>query len=125
MSKHTPGPWFTRYCDDDYHQCMTVISSKNYGPSNTGLYDNEPDTIAIVYHQLDPYVGTDHHPDERNSNIRLIASAPDLLKSLEAVVADLKLRAEIDSRGYRVLNISDGVLMRAEKAIAKAKKGEL
>ena len=64
------------------------------------------------------------HPDEHDSNVRLIAAAPELLKALEAMISDLKLRAEIDSRGYRVLNISDGVLMRAEKAIAKA-KGEL
>lgn len=124
MSAHTPGPWFIRYCDDDYHQCMTVISSKNYGPSNTMLYDDESDTIAIVYHQLSPYVGTDHHPEEHDSNVRLISAAPDLHEALEMVIADLKLRAEIDSRGYRVLNISDGILMRAEKAIAKA-KGEV
>lgn len=50
----------------------------------------------------------------------LIAAAPDLLEALESVIADLKLRAEVDSRGYRVLNISDGVLLRAGKAIAKA-----
>lgn len=124
MNKHTPGPWFIRYCDDDYHQCMTVISSKNYGSANSGLYDDEQDTVAIVYHQLSPYVGTDYHPDEHDSNVRLIAAAPELLEVVEAIIADLKLRAEIDSRGYKVLNISDGILMRAEKAIAKA-KGEV
>lgn len=86
MSKHTKGPWFTRYCDDDYHQCMTVISNKNYGPSNTGLYDDASDTIAIVYHQLSPYVGTNHRPDEHDANVKLITAAPELLEVLEAII---------------------------------------
>ena len=56
---------------------------------------------------------------EVEANCNLILAAPDLLEALIAVIDDLKLRAEIYGN-EKVLNISDSVLIKAEKAIAKA-----
>jgi hypothetical protein len=70
-AKATDGPWFNRYCDDDNHQCMTVISSKDYGPTNTGQFKDEPDTVAITFHQLMPSVGD--NADCNDANTELIA----------------------------------------------------
>ena len=53
----TKGPWFKRYCDDDNHMCMTVISSKDHGKVNTGQFKDEPDTVAATFHQIAPVVG--------------------------------------------------------------------
>lgn len=53
----TEGPWFERYCDDNSHMNMTVISSKDYGRTNTGPFNDEADTVAITFHQLPPVSG--------------------------------------------------------------------
>jgi len=84
-TKFTRGPWFVRYCDDDKFQCMTVISSNDYGPSNRSQFDNESDTVAIVLHQLGPAVS--HELDDfGDANAKLIAAAPELLISLKELV---------------------------------------
>jgi hypothetical protein len=56
---HTKEPWFIRYCDDENHMCMTVISGIDHGSSNCGKFAEEPDTVAIVFHQLPPVVSCD------------------------------------------------------------------
>lgn len=78
------GPWFVRYCDDERHMCMTVISTKDYGPSNIGQFGGEEDTVAIVYHQCSPFVcsESDDDLDERDKAARLIAAAPSLAVAL-------------------------------------------
>lgn len=91
--KHTPAPWFIRYCDDDYNQCMTVISSKDYGPSNTSQFNDEEDTIAIVYHQLCPVVGMQ---EENDANVSLISAAPDLLACCEEIREAIAYFSEYD-----------------------------
>jgi hypothetical protein len=115
--EHTPGPWFVRYCDDESFMCMTVISSSDHGPSNNSVFENEDDTIAVVYHQCNPTVKSEE-PDEADANARLIAAAPDLLNALKKVIDDLALRAKI--KGEKSLDISDGILYCAQKAINKA-----
>lgn len=62
MSKHTPGPW---WLDDD-----------GFVASGSG------DTYATV---ADPHCG-DRDIDERESNARLIAAAPELLAALQSVM---------------------------------------
>ena len=69
-AKATKGSWFKRYCDDDNHMCMTVISSKDYGQSNNGQFKEEPDTVAITFHQIAPVIG--NIPDFNDATTDLI-----------------------------------------------------
>lgn len=48
----------------------------------------------------------------------------ELVAALEDVLKDLSMRAEIDSQGVKVLNISSGILHQARAALNKAKQGE-
>ncbi len=79
MTEHTKEPWFVRYCDDDKHMCMTVISSTDHGPSNTSQYAEEPDTVAIVFHQGDPGVSNDIE-DFGDANARRIVACVNACK---------------------------------------------
>jgi hypothetical protein len=94
----TPGPWFVRYCDDDYHQSMTVISSDSKwdGKPNIGLFADESDTVAIVYHQLRPTVGVDKDPGFSDNVALLIAAAPDMYAALQACHESMAYMSEYD-----------------------------
>lgn len=85
----TGAKWFVRYCDDKNHMCMTVVSTKDYGPSNIGQFAGEDDTVAIIYHQCNPLVcsDSDEDPDERDKVARLISAAPSLYEALAEAVA--------------------------------------
>ncbi len=48
---------YIRTCDDRSSMNMTVISTKEY-PVHTD-FDNEEDTVCIVFHQLEPRVNAD------------------------------------------------------------------
>jgi hypothetical protein len=102
-AKATEAPWFKRYCDDDNHQCMTVISNKDYGPTNTGQFKDEPDTVAITFHQLMPSVGD--NADCNDANTELIAylrnHAKEIIALLEAAEEIMKehCRDVDDTRG--------------------------
>ena len=67
----TKGPWFKRYCDDDNHMCMTVISSTDHGKVNTGQFKDEPDTIAATFHQIAPVVGDTADCNEATTDLIL------------------------------------------------------
>lgn len=86
MDAATKGPWFKRYCDDDNHMCMTVISSKDYGPANTGQFKDEPDTIAATFHQITPVIGDTPDCNEATTDliIYLVNHAPALAEVVEA-----------------------------------------
>jgi len=89
--KHTPGPWLV---SDEY----------------TGIVvDSNGLRVAAAYKDK-PYEIYDAH---------LIAAAPELLKALELLIDDLRLRAKL--RGDDCLDVSDGRLYKAQKAIAKAR----
>ena len=98
-SKHTPGPWTT-----NFYYGLRIESEKEHGIVNDGWI-----------------IATCEGPD-KEENSKLIAAAPELLESLELLIEDLALRAKI--RGDRCLDVSDGRLIKAQKAILKA-KGDL
>jgi len=85
MDAATKGPWFKRYCDDDNHMCMTVISSKDYGPTNTGQFKDEPDTIAATFHQIAPVIADTPDCNEATTDliIYLVNHAPALAELVE------------------------------------------
>jgi hypothetical protein len=108
-ASHTPGPW-------NYDMDFIV------GPDPTGLF---PDIyIAEIAHADDE--GRIAAPQQQDANRRLIAAAPDLLRSLESVLEYAELGAEhldtiADSKNT---DLSAGhawiVIDEARAAIAKA-----
>lgn len=89
----TKGPVYKRYCDDDNHMCMTVVSTKDWGGFNTGQFKDEPDTVAITFHQSMPAAG--ETPDCNETTTNLIAylynNAPairDLIAAAEEMEQD-------------------------------------
>ena len=85
MDSHSPLPWFIRHCDDEHSMNMTVISSKDYGDWHSGRFNNEPDTVAIVFHQLIPQVGCDSD-DFGDDNAALICEAVNNHAKLKSVL---------------------------------------
>lgn len=73
IAKAAKGKLFLRFCDDAYHQCMTVLSTRDWGERNTGVFNDEPDTVAITFHQLGPSVGCEA-PNFNDDNARLLVA---------------------------------------------------
>lgn len=105
IAKATKGPWFKRYCDDDNHMCMTVISSTNHGNANTGQFKDEPDTIAATFHQIAPIIGDT--PDCNEATTDLIIY---LVNHAEAI-RDLVVAAE----NHRCYKAQCGICKALEK----------
>ena len=116
MTKHTPGPWYIRRCDDSSFMNMTVISTQDWGHKHS-WFNNESDTIAIVFHQLLPQVSCEID-DLGDANAALIAAAPELLAALEELeeLAAPNIYPQPDKP-----NSAWAKLKRARAAIAKAK----
>ena len=94
VTQHTPGPWYIRRCDDSSSMNMTVISTQDWGPHNNSRFHNEPDTIAIVFHQLLPQISCEID-DLGDANAALIAAAPELLAAAKrAEQALVKMHAQ-------------------------------
>jgi len=111
----TPPKWFKRYCDDDNHMCMTVISSKDYGPKNTGQFKDETDTVAITFHQLMPAVGEPMYYNDATTD--LIVFLANHAKEIEALVektnkliAYIGAHGEISRNKINEIQIIDAVL---------------
>ena len=64
---HTPGPWFAHTLPDGSHHIM----AEHWGAS-----------VAVTMYP-------DNGAEGRESNARLIAAAPDMLRTLEFVLSDL------------------------------------
>ncbi len=100
---HTPGPWEVGgkvglYCDD-----VQITSNK------------EPVAIAVPRRSYDIMSLARRSPAELSANARLIASAPELLEALEAVLPDLEHYVATHGPG------PDKRLAAARAAIAKAR----
>lgn len=99
-------PVFKRFCDDENHMCMTVISSKDYGQSNTGHFNDEPDTVAITFHQLRPAVGcdTDDFGDSYTDLIITLVNAADEILALVEAARLVHCSCSIDEAmsGHRI-----------------------
>lgn len=109
--KYTPGPWHVRYCDDTHFMNMTVISTDRY-PSHT-QFGNEDDTVCIVFHQLEPRVGTDSD-DCGDANAQLISKAPEMLSMLQSIVDS------INEETYPLGRIAASKIKRAKELIQEA-----
>lgn len=101
---HTPGPWSAAHIE---RECTLRRYHNIYMPGSAG---------AAVY-------SMGCAPDEAAANARLIASAPDLLKSLEAIVA--RVTGEFDATALEDFGplstwAADDILALARAAIARA-----
>jgi hypothetical protein len=98
QADHTP--LYIRYCDDSYFQSMTVLSTKDWGDRNTGVFDDEPDTVAIIFHQLCPSVGCDSR-DFNKHNARLLVELWNKRNAILALVeAVSKMREASNSSAF-------------------------
>ena len=102
---YTPGPWEVGgkvglYCDD-----VQITSNK------------EPVAIAVPRRSYDILSRARRSPAELSANARLIASAPELIEALEAVLQDLEHYVATHGPG------PDKRLAIARAAIARAKGG--
>lgn len=68
MSKHTPGPW------------------RFGGPEKCTIYDRFGQRIANSFEGV---MATQRSDSECQANAKLIASAPDLLEALQAIIEDM------------------------------------
>ena len=116
MSKFTKGPWqvLPEEADKDYIRIRGTVWGGRYKVANvpTPVYEGVPQREL----------------EETRANAALIAAAPELLAALEGLLADLRLRAQIegdiDADGCAVLNCGNGILYAANKAVEKAKGGK-
>ena len=91
------------------------LDKHKHNITGTGWHIRDKDgcTVAIA-------VGTPE--GEMKPIADLIVAAPDLLEALELLIDDLALRARL--RRDKCLDVSDGRLYKAQKAIAKARGEE-
>ncbi len=97
---HTPGPWIADSRSNEIHAKVDPENSETY--------------LAPV-----AYTDGDWTPAIQHANARLIASAPELLAELAALVA------EADENGGSVRTVSRYRVDQARAAIAKAKGVQL
>ena len=93
MSKHTPGPW--AFFDDHPEKVVYHIRDKNH-----------LDEIAAIYRYKS-------NPLDTLADARLIATAPELLETLEELLAC--------TEGQAIYNFMEPQKKKARAAIAKAK----
>ena len=120
MSTHTPGPWEVGDEVDSQGSLVYVpIRRGKLHISTTGVYGRKPDGTTAGAKYTDRF-GTERHKpiisaEECRANARLIAASPDLLVSLEEMVAALISAAKFGLNDSEV-----AMLKRAEAAVAKA-----
>lgn len=87
MSKHTPGPWVAR-------------------PINTAQMNirNDQDTIATVYRHIGSPTLMDR-AFEGDANARLIAAAPEMRKTLDALAAQVERSNAKDDHGHELKHL--------------------
>jgi len=105
MSKHTPGPWESV----ETKPIAGVTVARGWFVSPVKGRRSPVLDIAQVH------LTASQDREEQEANARLIAAAPDLLESLQEMVADLLSHA-----AYGFNDAERGMLKRAEDAIKKA-----
>lgn len=98
---HTPAPWITE-----------GYTGNIWGDINNPKYDGDSPLVACIYSNDRKGYTTN---EEEEANAQLIAAAPDLLKSLKALMSDIE--AVNKTNGQQV---GHGRYLDAIKAIKKA-----
>ena len=106
-AKHTPGPWFVNESEDEYDQARNwrqIVTVKNK-PGNIEVVP------VIKWEVLSDRDGVYGDNAITKEDAHLIAAAPDLLESLEAVLEDCgKLLSEFTrGRAIDAVNKAKGV----------------
>lgn len=96
MSKHTPGPWLKAETRSEGF----VITSRS----------------ELIVHSIDEY--GHYGPIKNSANANLIAAAPDLLASLEYLLAIIAPQG--DER-YLTISLTPEYFEHARKSVAKAR----
>ena len=78
-AKHTPGPWFYVSTKDWPHRQDVYISAKSWG--------------VVAMASIDPSLPA---CEMQRANLRLLASAPDLLEALMSLADDVSDRFDLD-----------------------------
>jgi hypothetical protein len=97
LAKYTPGPW-TQEFEIDGVRTFTRVKAHGVALATTA-----------------PQCGRPHHREEAEANARLIASAPDMLEALKAV---LTWSDQANPAGYG--GLFQGLETKVRAAIAKA-----
>jgi len=135
-AQHTPGPW--RWEFNQKHKTLqlvggrptqydlTIIQPTRWGMGSATLFirDTAPDGFNLLHklHErpdwIAPFPGRAHHAnwcaDVTHPDMRLIATAPELLEALQVVVKDWT--AQFERRGH----LAPAWCKQARAAIAKA-----
>jgi hypothetical protein len=109
VSKHTPGPWWTDAKYDGKEMGCSIIAAR----TDSGPLPGNPTRGQVAF--ATAILNTQAR--ECEANAKLIAAAPELLKSCEALLEELRLIREKD--GPFVYDTTCRILARA--AIAKAR----
>ena len=125
QAKHTPGPWVAIFpehrqkhegSDITMYEVMTEKTRKQLREEGLDHYDRRHEDVANVS-IVSNHFWRDMNDDEAKANARLIASAPELLESLQGV-----LKIERGTSGRIIIEGWQEEVIRA--AVAKATGGE-
>ena len=114
MSEYTPGPWtFRRSGYPEEGEIMPEYTGRGYS-ENPGIFGAVNDDLVVGCDEYNVFSNP-----RQAANVRLLLAAPDLLESLEALLANYQSGAESGDWGNFDFEEIDAVKW-ARAAIAKA-----